>query len=136
LFSRLFAWWNGATIGALYDISRRGRVVGEDEQGNTYYEERKPSLDGRPRRWVVYNGYAEPSRIPPDWFGWMHYTLDEPPTVRALPRKAWEKPHVPNLSGTPFAWHRRGSLASPLPRTPTVSDYQPWRPDEPPSSPP
>ena len=41
------------------------------------------SYDARKRRWVIYNGYAEASKVPPDWHGWLHYTFDEPPTDRA-----------------------------------------------------
>ena len=50
MLKRIFTWWNGATLGALLDIGRRGAFVGEDEQGNRYYEERRPSLEGRKRR--------------------------------------------------------------------------------------
>ena len=32
------------------------------------------------RRWVLYNGEAEASRIPPAWHGWMHHRTDVPPT--------------------------------------------------------
>jgi NADH:ubiquinone oxidoreductase subunit len=129
LFSRLFAWWKGATIGAFYDIGRRANVVGEDEQGNIYYEERKASFNGKPRRWVIYNGLAEPSRVPPDWHGWLHHTLEEPPTIAPLPRRAWEQDHLPNLTGTPLAWHRKGSLASNEPRVAATGDYEAWKPE-------
>ena len=38
--------------------------------------------DGRRRRWVVYHGVAEGSRVTPDWHGWLHHTFDEPPTTQ------------------------------------------------------
>ena len=41
-----------------------GKQVGEDEFGNVYYEGGTDS-EGRTRRWVIYNGYAEASAIPP-----------------------------------------------------------------------
>ncbi len=88
---RLFAWWDGATLGALFDIGRRAKRVGEDEYGNVYYEERKISLEGRPRRYVIYKGYADPSRVPVDWHGWLHHTFMEPPTLAPLKRRPWEK---------------------------------------------
>ena len=71
---QFFTWWNGATLGTLLWTRRKGEFVGEDEGGNRYYRER-----GGWRRWVVYNGEAEASRIPPGWHGWMHYRVDEPP---------------------------------------------------------
>jgi NADH:ubiquinone oxidoreductase subunit len=125
---RLFAWWDGATLGALFDILRRARRVGQDQFGNVYYEERKPSLDGRPRRYVVYNGYADASRVPSDWHGWLHHTFADPPTTAPLRRKPWEKDHVPNLTGTVMAYHPKGSLARPGPRAETAGDYEAWTP--------
>ena len=38
MLNKIFAWWNGATIGTLFTIAKRGRPVGEDEFGNKYYE--------------------------------------------------------------------------------------------------
>ena len=61
---------------------------------------------------MIYNGYAEASKVPPEWHGWLHYTLDEPPTEVQLPRKAWETDYTPNLTGTPMAWRPQGSLAA------------------------
>jgi len=130
MLMRIFTWWNGATIGTLFDIGRRGVFVGKDEQGNRYYEEKRPSLEGRKRRYVVYDGLAEASRVPPDWHGWLHYTIDEPPTVAPLKRQRWEKPHVPNLTGTVHAYRPQGSLARGGVRQTSSSDYEAWSPDE------
>jgi len=130
MLKRIFTWWNGATLGALFDISRRGVFVGEDEQGNKFYEERAPSLEGRKRRWVVYNGLAEASRVSPDWHGWLHHTLDQPPTTAPLLKRAWELPHRPNLTGTVRAYRPKGSLARGGVRAETTADYEAWRPDE------
>jgi len=126
---RIFSWWNGATLGALFDIGRRGVLVGSDDAGNRYFEERRPSLDGRKRRWVIYEGLAEPSRVPSDWHGWLHHTFLEPPTRAPLPRKAWEKPHQPNLTGTPGAYRPKGSLANLGDRPKATGDYEPWKPE-------
>lgn len=129
MLERIFTWWNGATLGALFDIGRRAAQVGEDEQGNRYYEERKPSLDGRKRRWVVYNGLAEASRVPPDWHGWLHHTFEAPPTEAPLLRRAWEKPHQPNLTGTVHAYRPPGSLARGGERAAATGDYESWKPE-------
>lgn len=121
-FSRLFTWWDGQTLGTQIDTWRRGVRVGEDVQGNRFYQSR----DGK-RRWVVFNGEAEASRVDPEWHGWLHHTFAAPPTEVPLPRKPWEKPHVPNLTGTPLAHAPPGSLRRPAPAEPR--DYEPWRPD-------
>ena len=129
MLKRIFSWWNGATIGALFDIGRRGARVGEDDQGNTYYEERRPSLDGRKRRYVIYEGLAEASRLPPEWHAWMHHITDLPPTEAPLPRQSWEKPHRPNLTGTLMAYRPPGSLARGGDRAPATGDYEAWSPE-------
>jgi NADH:ubiquinone oxidoreductase subunit len=124
----LFAWWDGATLGALFDIARRARRIGQDSFGNTYYEERRPSLEGRPRRYVIYNGYADASRVPPDWHGWLHHTFKDPPTVAPMKPKPWEKDHVPNLTGTLYAYRPKGSLAREGGRAEASGDYEAWTP--------
>jgi NADH:ubiquinone oxidoreductase subunit len=130
MLKRFFTWWNGATIGALFDIGRRGSFVGADEQGNRYFEERKPSIEGRKRRYVIYSGLAEASRVPPDWHGWMHHIVDEPPTVAPLKRQKWEKSHMPNQTGTVRAYRPKGSLARGGVRAAATSDYEAWTPGE------
>jgi NADH:ubiquinone oxidoreductase subunit len=120
--NRAVTWWNGATLGTQIFTARHGIRVGEDAAGNVFYR----SKDGA-RRWVIFNGEAEASRIAPDWHGWLHHTWDTPPTEAPLPRKAWEKPHVENLTGTPAAYVPPGSLrqAEPAPRR----DYEAWTPE-------
>ena len=130
VLSKIFSWWNGATIGTLFTIAKRGALVGTDAFGNRYYQSRdNVSYDGRKRRWVISNGYAEASKVPPEWHGWLHYTLDEPPTEVQLPRKAWETGYTPNLTGTPMAWRPQGSLAAEARRPAATGDYQAWTPE-------
>jgi len=115
-------WWNGSTLNTALYTSRKGVKVGEDDQGNTFYR----TQDGK-RRWVIFNGEAEASRVSPDWHGWLHHTFDEPPTDRPLTRKAWEKPHMENLTGTPMAYAPIGSIRRPDPAPRT--DYEAWSPE-------
>lgn len=130
MLGKIFSWTNGATIGTLFTIAKRGSLVGSDEHGNRYYQSRDDrSYDGRKRRWVVYDGYAEASKVSPDWHGWLHYTFDEPPTEVPLLRRAWEKDHIPNLTGTPSAWRPPGSLANEGVRPAATGDYEAWKPE-------
>lgn len=131
MLKTIFTWWNGATIGARFHIGRRGVLVGQDEMGNKYYQAKdvSDSYDGRKRRWVIYNGYAEASKVSPDWHGWLHHTFDEPPTLEPLRRQAWEKDHLPNLSGTINAWRPKGSLARGGERQKATGDYEAWKPE-------
>ena len=118
---RAVTWWNGQTWNTQFYTWRKGEKVGEDEQGNVFYQ----SQDGR--RWVSYNGEAEASRVSPDWHGWLHYTWDEPPTDKPLARKEWEKPHQENLTGTAAAYAPAGSLRQTQPADRT--DYEAWAPE-------
>jgi len=130
VLSKIFTWWNGATIGTLATVKRRGSLVGTDSFGNRYFESRDTkSYDGRKRRWVLYKGYVDASKVPPEWFGWLHYSIAEAPTEGAAPLRPWMKAHVPNLSGTPFAWRPRGSIARGGERASASGDYQAWKPD-------
>ncbi len=130
MLAKLFTWWNGNTIGAAFDIGKRARRVGEDEYGNRYFEEKKPSIEGRKRRYVLYRGLAEPSKVPAEWHGWLHHTLDLPPTEAPLKRRAWETDHTPNLTGTPYATRPKGSLARGKDgRQKADGDYEAWTPD-------
>lgn len=130
VLGKIFGWTSGATLGTLFTIAKRGELIGEDEFGNRYYQSRDTtSYDGRRRRWVTYNGYADASKVSPDWHGWLHYTLDEPPTVAPLARQRWELDHVPNLTGTPMAWKPQGSLAADGKRPAATGDYEAWSPE-------
>lgn len=129
MLKAIFSWWNDATIGARFDIGRRSRKVGKDAFGNEYFEDRRASTEGRKRRYVIYKGLAEPSKVPADWHGWLHYTFENPPTEEPLPRKIWEKDHKPNLTGTIHAYHPKGSLAEGGERAKATGDYEAWRPD-------
>src|SRR6266403_3282390 len=128
---KIFTWWNGQTFGTQLWTWRFGEVVGEDEQGNRYYRTKGGKIDptlGFERRWVVYNGYAEASRIPPSWHGWIHHTVDVPPTEETVVPRPWWKPHRPNLTGTPGAHRPTGSTLAQGRRPKATGDYKAWNP--------
>ena len=129
MLNKIFAWWNEATIGTLFDVKRRSDFIGTDDFGNRYYQDRKPSVSGRHRRYVIYKGIAEPSKVPAEWHGWLHYTFDEPPTTDPLPRKDWETDHKPNMTGTIFAERPKGTLREGGERAAAAADYEAWSPD-------
>lgn len=123
---RIFTWWNGYTIGTWLFTRRKGEFVGEDDQGNRYFQ----NADGS-RRWVMYQGEAEASKVDANWHGWMHHTFDAPPPSGGLKRWIWEKPHLPNLTGTAQAYHPPGSLLrlEDGRDMAVYSDYQAWKPE-------
>lgn len=117
----LITWYHAETLGTRLMTRFKGVKVGEDDQGNAYYRNRQDT-----RRWVIFASEPVASKVSSEWHGWLHHTFDEPPTVRPLPHKAWEKPHHDNLSGTAEAYLPAGSLrrADPVER----SDYEAWQP--------
>ncbi|WP_157014827.1 NADH:ubiquinone oxidoreductase subunit NDUFA12 [Mesorhizobium xinjiangense] len=124
---QFFTWWNGQTLATRFHTWRKGTFVGEDEFGNTYYQGGKDS-EGRTRRWVIYSGYSEASIIPPGWNGWMHHRVDTSPADENYKPREWQKPHLPNLTGTPGAYRPPGSLARPGERPRVTGDYDAWTP--------
>lgn len=129
MLKQLFAWWDSTTWGTSFSLWRsRARLIGTDEQGNRYFEEAgRTGPDGRARRFVIYHGVAEASRVTPDWHGWLHHTFDEPPTTAPLKRRAFEKDHRPNMTGTPLAHHPPGSLVRNAGGV--AADYEAWTPE-------
>ena len=129
---QIFAWWHKATLGTRFYTWRKGEFVGEDEFGNRYYRTRGGAIDptlGFQRRWVIYNGPAEASTIPPGWWGWMHNKVDVAPSETDYQPKPWQKPHTPNLTGTPAAYRPPGSMLTPERRPRVTGDYEAWSPD-------
>ena len=61
---RAVTWWDGQTLNTQLFTWRKGLKVGEDGQGNLFYRNADDS-----KRWVIYNGDVEASRIDPDLIG-------------------------------------------------------------------
>lgn len=121
-FLSVVTWWKGATLNTRLYTARHGIKVGEDVEGNTFYR----NADGT-KRWVIYNGEVEASRINSDWHGWLHHTFDQPPTEAPLAHKPWEEPHHENLTGSALAYVPAGSLYKEHPKD--RSDYEAWSPE-------
>jgi NADH:ubiquinone oxidoreductase subunit len=102
-----------------------GKKTGEDEFGNRYFTNGKSG--DKSRRWVIYRGVAEASKVPSDWHRWLHKTTDEAPASNKKTYK-WEKQHLPNLSGGDLAYVPKGHLKRGGKRDKTTGDYQAWKP--------
>ena len=96
-----------------------GRLVGKDAAGNRYYTERKTRAVGRTKRWVVYKGEPDGSKVPAEWHMWLHYTVDAP--LAETGRKPWQKPHVANLTGSAARYR-------PVATRSGGADYEAWTP--------
>jgi len=121
----IFTWWEGATIAAGHHIRSKGREVGRDIHGNVYYQSKK----GPDRRWVIYNGENDASRITPEWYAWMHKQIDDLPDVALPPAPKYLAKPTPNMTGTPYAYRPSGALERGGHRQAASGDYQAWTPE-------
>ncbi len=126
-FKQLGGWRGLArNPGLVLSTWRLGSHVGEDADGNQYFETRSVAKGQRPRRWVVYAGRPEASAIGPEWHPWLHYVTAAP---LAAPPRPWQKPHQPNLTGTPAGYRPAGHDYRGGQRARNSSDYEVWSPD-------
>lgn len=118
-------WWNGATFGTALFSHRHGSAVGKDDAGNQYFQHSKNPR----RRWVMYDGANDGSRVPPGWQAWLKGTIDELPDKELPPRRPFEQPPLANQTGTFAAFRPGGSLAGQGVRPAATGDYQAWKPE-------
>jgi NADH:ubiquinone oxidoreductase subunit len=124
IMAKIFTWWDGATIGTAIFSARHGVEIGQDDAGNRYYQ----SKDGA-RRWVIYDGANDASRVSPDWHGWLHHTHDGEPESYLPPVRGWEHDATGNLTGTNAAYRPSGALEKGGKRPRATGDYVPWNPE-------
>jgi len=115
------------TIGTRLFTMLNGELVGTDSQGNRYYRGKRRPAGGREKRWVLYEGTVEASRVPPAWHSWLHHTTDEVPSGDGR-KWEWQKEHQPNLTGTPAAYRPPGHVLEGGRRARATGDYEPWQP--------
>jgi NADH:ubiquinone oxidoreductase subunit len=119
------------TLGTRLYTWLRGEQVGSDAAGNRYYRDRSGAsrADGlREKRWVIYNGEVEASRVPPEWHGWLHHAVNDPPPPGGPAMRPWQKPHRPNATGTAEAYRPAGHDFSGGRRPAATGDYEPGKP--------
>ena len=125
MFKNLFTWWEGASLGTTITSRRTGEEVGRDDAGNVYFRHRKDPA----RRWVIYDGSNDSSRVPPGWNAWLRGTIDDVPDKSLPTRRNFELNPEPNLTGTMAAYRPGGSLASKGIRPASTGDYEAWKPE-------
>ncbi|MBM3554179.1 MAG: NADH:ubiquinone oxidoreductase subunit NDUFA12 [Alphaproteobacteria bacterium] len=108
--TRVFTWW-------------KGEPVGNDQYGNRYFREK-----GGERRWVLFAGEPDGSKVPPEWKAWLHKTVATPPGPASAHAQPWEKTHQANPTGSGEAYHPAGSLQGAGKRAAATGDYEAWTP--------
>tara|TARA_B100000401_G_C52419340_1_gene537395 strand:- start:119 stop:481 length:363 start_codon:yes stop_codon:yes gene_type:complete len=99
IFKKIFIWWNQDTLGTKLKTILFGNFVGKDHLGNKYYE----SKNGK--RWVIYSNEIDATKIPVEWYSWIHFMPNRIEKTHELIKYEWQKPHKPNKTGTESAYH-------------------------------
>lgn len=114
----LLKWFGGA------------RNVGTDLAGNRYFEARPIKGYKRHRRFVLYKGTPDASKVPPEWHGWLHHQTNTVPSNEgASYRQNWQQAPVGNLTGTSAAYLPEGHLLKSGKRPAATGDYTAWKPE-------
>ena len=105
-----------------------GKFVGSDDFGNKYYVNNNDSSDLSSKRWVIFKGEIEASKIPPHWHAWLHKSIDKPPTDYSH-KYSWQKDHKQNMTGTKDAhFPASNPLSKNYKPNQIKADYEPWSP--------
>ena len=99
LFKKIFIWWNQETLGTKIKTILFGKLIGTDQLGNKYYTNKSG------KRWVIYSGEIDASKIPNEWYSWIHFTKNKIENTHDLKKYEWQKPHQHNLTGTDSAYY-------------------------------
>ena len=112
---KIFIWWDQETLGTKIKTIFFGKLVGTDQFGNKYYE----SKDGK--RWIIYEGEIDASKIPVEWYSWMHFTSNRINKDYQIKKYEWQKPHKPNMTGTESAYYPNKNIDV------TKKKYRSWK---------
>ena len=111
----ILTWWNRQTLGTRLQTIFFGKFVGEDEFGNKYYENKK-----RKKRWVIYKDEIEATKIPVEWYSWMHSIKNKIEGTHKLKKYKWQIKHSSNLTGTEKAYNPQNNKDA------TKKKYKTW----------
>jgi NADH:ubiquinone oxidoreductase subunit len=72
--------------------------VGEDEYGNQFFELKRLDYLGRKKRYCLYKGVVEASKISPEWHPFMHYQIEAKDVKKHFREYKWQKPALPDTT--------------------------------------
>lgn len=103
------------------------KFEGTDRFSNKFYSYLDKSL-GKERRYVIYKGYYEPSKVSPAWFSWLHYLSPNIPLDDELNYEWQTHSSRLNLTGTSEKYQPEG-IKNPTEFAEKIKIYQAWVPD-------
>lgn len=114
ILKELFTWWNSQTLGTRIWTYFNGILIGTDQQGNKYYQNKNGT-----KRWVIYSALVESTLVNPQWNNWLRFTSSKTPIEDKM--FDWQKEHSPNMTGTSKAYE-------PMVRKDKNHEYKKWSP--------
>ena len=116
------------SLGTLIYTWLHGSLVGSDDAFNKYYCNSKNFNDLSAKRWVIFNGKIEASKIPSHWHAWLHKSIDTPP-INYKHKYSWQKNHQENKTGTDEAYYPDSHPLSKNYNSEAIkSEYESWKP--------
>ena len=105
-----------------------GNFVGKDSNENKYYCNSKNAEDLDSKRWVIFKGTIEATKIPPHWHSWLHKSIDVPP-INYSHQYDWQKDHEQNMTGTDQAYYPDSHPLSKSFKADAIKEeYESWKP--------
>ena len=96
---KIFTWWNQDTLGTKLKTIFFGKLVGSDLLGT------KSSASKSAKSWVIYSDEIDASKIPHEWYSWIHFTKNNLENKHEIEKYHWQKPHQSNQTGTDNSYH-------------------------------
>ena len=118
MIKQIFTWWNYQTVGTFLYTLFFGKLVGKDSL------EISIILAKNGKRWVIYNGEINASKIDSDWYSWIHYQTENNPSKVKTNKHFWQKPHLENKTGTKDAY-RPNKITK---KQKDFKKYESWKP--------
>lgn len=98
--------------------------IGKDDYDNSYYESFLTDYLGRKRRYVIFEGINDPSKVPPMWHAWLRHMIKDIPSNQ---KEHWHNGFVPNLTGTKLSYNPVNQDGK---RDKVTNDYIAWNPEK------
>ena len=76
-----------------------GKFKGKDYFGNKYYQNKSG------KRWIIYNGEVDATKIPNEWYSWIHYLNNKIEHNHELKNLVGKKKIFQIQTGTSKAFH-------------------------------
>ena len=121
MLKEIFTWWNGQTLGTRILTYFHGHLVGTDENLNKFYQNNSET-----RRWVIYKGEVEATKVSPEWNNWLRFTSLNPPLDNDE-KYEWQIKHKQNQTGTKNAYSPKSSRFNQK-KNDADLDYDKWNP--------